>query len=91
MASWNVRFAQAGRYRVKGAFAAGAGDSRIAVTVGNQALSAVVPHSEWDDFHEVDLGTLEVTSPGGATVAAKPYDKQTWKPVNLRGLAFERQ
>jgi alpha-L-fucosidase len=82
--SWKVSFKEAGTFKVSANCAAAAGDSALAVEIGDRkAEGKVAATGGWDKFAMVEMGTIEVKKAGDQQVKVRPLDPKTWKPVNL--------
>jgi len=82
--SWKVSFKEAGTLKVSASCAAAAGDSALAVEIGDRkAEGKVAATGGWDKFATVEMGTIEVKKAGDQQVKVRPLDPKTWKPVNL--------
>jgi alpha-L-fucosidase len=86
-AEWKVKFTAPGSYRVVGIFAAAVGDSVLNIECAGRKMEAKIPRTNgWDDYLEVDCGTLQVGKAGEAMLVTRPQDPARWKAVNLRSL-----
>jgi hypothetical protein len=86
-AEWKVNFVAPGSYQVVGSFAAAAGASVLTIEFAGRKIEAGIPPTNgWDDYREVDCGTLQIDKSGEAMLVARPRDPATWKAVNLRSL-----
>lgn len=87
--SWTVRFPTAGKYRVKTSSAAVHGDAALVLEAGGKMVSGKVPKtSDWDNFVPVDLGTLQIDTPGQLQVRVRPKDAASWHAINLRAITL---
>jgi len=87
-ASWEVQVGAVGKYHVRTATAAlAAGD--FIIQVGDQALDGHAPKTNgWNEFTDVDLGTVVINAAGKTTVTARAKDAGNWKPINLRAITL---
>lgn len=90
--SWQVRFPGPGTYRVKTSSASMHGDIAFVVDIGGQTASGIaVKTTAWDDFKEVDLGTMKVETTGVMQVRVRPKDPAQWRGINLRAFTLSPQ
>jgi len=88
-ASWEVRFPQAGAYKVRGRFAARA-KAAFSVRVGKAKLDAQSPATgDWEKFQNADLGTITVDAPGRLEVKLVPT-RDAWAAINLAWLELTK-
>ncbi len=86
-ASWKVRFAKSGRFKVSASTATVHDQARFAVEVGGNHLSGQAPQTgSWSEFQASDLGEVEIDQAGELTVKVRCPDGQAWKAINLRFL-----
>jgi alpha-L-fucosidase len=84
-ASWNVRFPQAGTFKVSASVSSLSGSSQFIIEAAGQQISGLAAQTAgWDQFKEIDLGQLEVKQPGQQVVKIRARDAQNWQPMNLR-------
>jgi alpha-L-fucosidase len=82
--SWKVRFTKAGAY-IASANCAALAESMLVLEAAGQTVAAKVPVTgDWGKFGTAELGRLEIKEPTEITIALRPKDAATWKPVNLR-------
>ena len=73
------------------AYSAAAGDSALAVEIGDRkAEGKVAATGGWDKFATVEMGTIEVKKAGDQQVKVRPRDPAAWKPVNLRWVRLTK-
>jgi alpha-L-fucosidase len=90
-ATWRVHFPAPGVYRVTGSFANANEKSLLIVECAGRKLNAAIPKTKgWDDFLEVDCGTLQIDKAGDAVLTAHPGDAKSWKAINLRALKLAK-
>jgi alpha-L-fucosidase len=83
---WSFRAVRPGKYLVS-AEVAGTEAAAFDMILGTQKVRAsVAPTGDYAKFQKVNLGTIEITSPGDALLQIKPADN--WKPINLRSLSL---
>jgi alpha-L-fucosidase len=88
-ASWEVRFAEAGIYEVRGRLAALKAGA-FTVQVGGVELGAKAPVTgAWDKFETVTLGRVDVEKAGKHTVKVVPV-ADDWAAINLAWLELAR-
>jgi alpha-L-fucosidase len=84
-AEWQFRVKEPGKFKVSAEIAA-LGSGRFEVVAGRHQLTGTAPTTgEYGRFEKVELGTVELTSPGPASMAVKPL-KEGWQPMNLRAI-----
>ena len=84
-AQWELDVPRPGRFKVMAEIAAVA-CGRFQVLIGNQGVEGNTPNTgDYGRFQTVELGTLELTSPGKTSVAVRPIP-EGWQPMNLRSL-----
>lgn len=88
--SWEAYFPKPGIYRVSATIAAQNRDGQFVVSVGEASLSAIAQNTgAWDQFSDINLGTIEVKQAGDLTVSVRAKDPATWKPINLNSFRLE--
>jgi hypothetical protein len=86
-ATWQVRFKEAGRYKVRATLATVHRNAALAVELGSVRLVADVPATlGWSDYRIVDIGEIEISQPGAARITARAADKASWQALNLRDV-----
>ncbi len=86
-AIWNVNVAKPGTFTVRTACATEAGGSDFAVEIaGQQLVGHAAKTGSWEQYAEVNLGTVEIKTPGVIQVKVHPKDPATWKPINMRAI-----
>jgi alpha-L-fucosidase len=84
-ADWAVTVARPGHFRVMAELAT-QNATVFTVKVGDQSLRAEAPNTGgYETFQKVDLGTIEVKTPGKAAVEVRPVTAN-WQPLNLRSI-----
>jgi hypothetical protein len=59
------------------------------VSVGGQVVHGTAPLTgDYTKFQSVDLGTLEISNAGKATLAVHPV-KDSWQPMNLKSITLK--
>jgi len=90
--SWSVNFTQPGKFAITASTATVHSNGEGVVEIGTNPVSAKFPNTgDWGKFTMIDLGQIEVTTPGRQTVKLRAKDPSTWKPINLRFLKLTRQ
>ena len=85
--SWPVRLPQPGTYKLSASIASLPGGSEFVIDIGGQQLHGKAEKTaDWDQFHELNLGQIEVKTPGEHVVMMRPNDPEHWHPMNLRFL-----
>ncbi len=83
--SWNVRFPQAGVFKVSASIASISGASEFVIEVGGKQVSGKADQTAgWDQFKEVNLGQIEIKQRGEQVVKIRPKDAAHWQAMNLR-------
>jgi hypothetical protein len=86
-ATWQVRFKEAGKYKVRATLATVHPNATLAVELGGARFVANVPASSaWSDYRIVDIGEIEIRQPGVARITARAADNANWKALNLRDV-----
>ena len=90
-ATWDIKVAASGKFRVRTATAAiNAGD--FILQIGEKQLVGHAPKTDgWNNFVEVDLGTVEIKAADRIQVKACSKDAANWKPINLRTIILSPQ
>jgi hypothetical protein len=84
-AEWDLDVAQPGRCKVTADIAA-LGAGRFQVVLADQTLDGIAPNTgDYGRFQQVEVGTVELTSPGTIRVVVRPI-AEGWQPMNLRSL-----
>jgi len=84
-ASWNVRFPQAGVFKVSASIASISGASEFVIEVGGKQVSGKADQTAgWEQFKEVGLGQVQITQLGEQVVKIRPKDAAHWQAMNLR-------
>ena len=84
-ASWNVKFPQAGGFKVSTSTACMSGDSEFVIGIAGQQVSGKAGQTAgWDQFKELSLGQVEIKQPGEQVLKVRPKDRQNWRAMNLR-------
>ena len=95
--SWKVHVDAPGSYAITGEIAAIPNGAAFAIkTADRQVEIAMTPASDtpapteaaWGSFANVEVGTVTIPAAGDYTIALRPQDAATWKPINLRGLTL---
>lgn len=82
---WSFRMVKPGRYKISAEIAS-LGSPEFMVDYGVKQLKITAPKTgDYQKFVNVDLGTIDITDPGKATIAIRPV-AQGWVPINLRTL-----
>ncbi|HWI60174.1 MAG TPA: alpha-L-fucosidase, partial [Bacillota bacterium] len=80
---WQFKVAKPGKFRVSAEIAA-QGSGTFTLAVGERKLEAKAPNTgDYGKFQKVELGTLELSNPGQASLAVKAV-AAGWQPFNLR-------
>lgn len=86
-ATWQVRFKEAGKYKVRATLATVNAGAGLAIELGGVRLVADVPAGKaWTDYTIVDYGEIEIRQPGVARMRARAADNTSWKALNLRSI-----
>ncbi len=89
-ASWKVRFAKAGKFKVSLNGASQSDVSEFVIEVADQTVTGKAANTgSWDKFEKVDLGLIEIKQAGDQVVKIRPKDEKNWKPMNLRGILLQ--
>jgi alpha-L-fucosidase len=84
-ADWAVTVARPGRFRVLAELATQS-ETAFTVQIGDQVLRAQAPKTGgYETFQKVDLGTIDVKTPGNITIEVRPV-AANWQPLNLRSI-----
>ncbi|MBI5388211.1 MAG: alpha-L-fucosidase [Verrucomicrobia bacterium] len=90
-ASWKVQFTQPGRFNVSASVATTHGSAEFALEASGQRLiGKPLQTAGWADFKTTTLGQLEARQVGEQLITLRATSAQTWKPINLRWVKFER-
>ncbi len=91
-ASWKLHVAQPGAFRLSASLATVHADAQLAIEIGGKRYQAEVPQTgDWSAFRTVEVGSIQLDSPGDVTVKAAAPDPQSWKALNLRLIMLVRQ
>ncbi len=89
--SWTINVPAAGRYAVSVSMATINDGAEFVVESANQSLTGSVPNTgAWDQFKDVELGTLTFEEPGEYKLTFRPRDAQHWKPINLHQVLLQK-
>ncbi len=89
-ASWKVRFAKAGKFKVSLNGASQSETSEFVMEVAGQTVTGKAANTgSWDKFDTVNLGLIEIKQAGDQVVKIRPKDEKNWKPMNLRGILLQ--
>jgi chromosome segregation ATPase len=84
-AEWEVDITRPGRFKVTAEIAALA-SGRFEVVCADQKLAGSAPTTgDYARFQKVEIGLVELTSPGKTRVAVRPVP-EGWQPMNLKSL-----
>jgi alpha-L-fucosidase len=87
-ALWRVVFAAPGKYRLHTS-AASPEASEFVVRIGDRELAGHAPKTAgWEQYGEIDLGTVEIKAAGKMDVRVSAKDVANWKPINLRAITL---
>jgi alpha-L-fucosidase len=87
-ADWTFQVTRPGKFEVRGEFACLEAAS-LEVSVGDGRTSgAVSATGDYGRFKSVQLGVIEIASPGKVTLAVRPV-KEGWHPLNLRAIRLK--
>jgi alpha-L-fucosidase len=90
-ASWQLHSLQAGKYKLTASVAAAVGDSSLTIEAGPQKSQGNISNTgAWDQFTEVDFGTIEIQQSGDQMVVLRPTSPEKWKPVNVRWVKLTK-
>ncbi len=91
--AWQVEFKSVGTFKISCVQAAEARSEGngydITITKGSSAsrvMGKVVDTGSWNDFKDVDLGSIRIGKAGVYDIAVVPHPKKTQAVMNLRGL-----
>jgi alpha-L-fucosidase len=91
-ATWQVSFPIPGKYRVTATCATINPSAVFDVELnGNRITGKVTSTGAWDNFVEVEVGTIEVSKTGETMFTIQPKDKSTWAAINLREVRLTRE
>ncbi len=81
---WLVRIPAAGKYLVRGHFAAASGASQLLLTAQKNQLTISIPASaSWEKPMTVDTGSIVFEKPGVYHLILAAADHSAWKAVNI--------
>lgn len=81
---WLVRIPAAGKYLVRGRFAAASGASQLLLTAQENQLKISIPASgSWEKPMTVDAGSMAFEKPGVYHLILAAADRSAWKAVNV--------
>jgi alpha-L-fucosidase len=87
-AEWHFRTAQPGEYVVEAEIAAEKSGRFVVMVESEDNLSALAPKtSDFAKFVKVNLGKLNLATPGKAVLTVKPIGGD-WHPMNLRSITL---
>lgn len=86
--SWTVEVPKPGTYTATARYASQAASEFIVATAGQELAGKVTGTGSWDTFAAVPLGAFEFKKAGRQTVAVRPRDAGTWKPINLANITL---
>jgi alpha-L-fucosidase len=87
-ADWELRITRPGKFEVT-AEIAGLEKASIEVSVGDgKTQGAANATGDYGKFKVARLGTLEIASPGKATLTVRPV-KDGWHPLNLKAIRLK--
>jgi alpha-L-fucosidase len=87
-ADWTFQVTRPGKFEVRGEFAC-LEPASLEVSVGDSHTSgAVSATGDYGRFKSVQLGVIEIASPGKVTLAVRPV-KDGWHPLNLRAIRLK--
>jgi hypothetical protein len=90
-AEWKVKFPAPGSYKITGVMAAAKGENAMNIECAGRKITVNVPRTaSWDDFREVDCGTLQIDQAGNATLTARPQNPASWKAIDIRALKLAK-
>jgi alpha-L-fucosidase len=85
--SWDVVFTKAGSFKVSATVSTPNSGTGLTVEAGGQTVSAQAPVTgNWEKFQTVDLGQIEIKTPGELAVKVCATDPATWKAINLNSV-----
>jgi alpha-L-fucosidase len=85
--SWTAAVSKTGNFKVSAVVSTLNSGTGLTVEAGGQAVSAQAPVTgDWDKFQTVDLGQIEIKTPGELAVKVRATDPATWKAVNLNSV-----
>jgi alpha-L-fucosidase len=91
-ASWNLEAAGPGKFEVTVRCSAAKAAGEFDVEVAGKTLAAqAAKTSAWDDYQVLKLGRVEIPQAGKYTVAVRPHDAATWKPINLAYVKLSKK
>lgn len=81
--SWNIAVEKPGRFRVE-VTAGGPNVTGFTIETGGRTIGAASPVTpSWDTPGTVIAGEIAIDRSGPCTIAVRPRDAASWKPVNL--------
>jgi alpha-L-fucosidase len=87
-ADWTFQVTKPGKFEVAAESSALAKAS-LQISLGDsQTTGAVIVTGDYGKFKVAKLGTVEIASPGKATLAVRPV-KEGWHPVNLKAIRLK--
>ena len=90
-ASWKVKFAQPGTYKVSVNLSRAGAPSEFVIEVAGQQLVGTTENTEaWDKFKDVRIGKIEIKEAGEQVVTLKAKDAKSWKAINVRHVKFSK-
>lgn len=86
-ATWQVRFKESGKYKVRATLATVNQNASLAVELGGARLVANFrATTSWSDHLIVDFGEIVISQPGAARITPRAADKANRKALNLRDV-----
>ena len=83
---WQFKLTQPGQFNVTAEIATPSNSSSFVVTAANRTVAGKAPNTgDYGRFQKVELGVLEITTAGKASLAVKPVP-DGWQPINLRSI-----
>jgi alpha-L-fucosidase len=85
--SWTAHVARAGSYKVSATLATLNADGSFVVEVAGEKINAQAPVTGgWDKFQTIELGSVQIKSPGDVVVKVGAKDSANWKAINLNSV-----
>ena len=91
LVQWQVKFTEAGTYRVTLDAAAANEGTDFLIEIGERQLRGKsVPTGDWAKYQTMDLGPVEIQQAGTIVVKVRSANAATWRPMNLRSVRLSR-
>lgn len=85
---WEFKLNRPGSYTVKATLAAPQASSFEIVCAGQRLTAKAPVTGDYGNFQTVDLGALTLSASGKLTIEIRPL-KDSWQPINLKGLVLQ--